>query len=72
MDHPIAVRFDEETRFKLHLLSRMTDRSRADLVAEAVRRFVDEETAALAAQGKISPAEAEGERPSSEGWNIVV
>ena len=74
--HPmftIAIRLDPETRSKLELLARVTGQSHAFLVAEAVRRFVDTELSALAAEVKKEQArQADNHDGAPERWNIIV
>ena len=45
----VTARIDEETQTRLEKLSRATDRSRSWLVADAVRRYVAEESWQVAA-----------------------
>ena len=70
----IALRLDPTTRAKLELLAKATGWSRAALVAEAVRRFVDAGMAELAAEIRTQPPQKDEDEPaaSSEGWNIIV
>lgn len=70
----IAIRLDPETKRKLEILSRVTGYQRAQIVGEAVRRFVETEYAALVAlhEQEQSGAEEEGVPALSERWNIVV
>jgi predicted transcriptional regulator len=57
MKMTIALRLDPETREKLDLLAEASGYSPATLVAEAVRRFVDFELAALGRRaGRAGPA----------------
>jgi predicted transcriptional regulator len=49
MKATIKLRLDPETRAKLDLLAEASGYSSAELVAEAVRRFVEHELATLAA-----------------------
>lgn len=70
MKHTIALRLDPETRQKLDLLAEATGYSPATLVAEAVRRFVDLELAALAAARKKGTAG--DEPPPPERWNLII
>lgn len=69
----IAIRLDPETRQKLEFLAEATGWRRADLVAEAVRRFVDAEYAALleAHTGTEEPKEG-GNPPKLRAWKITV
>ena len=76
MGTTIALRLAPETRHKLEELARVTGYTRSSLVAEAVRRFVDAEIAALVAGGKVfltedTPAD-EQEKAPAERWNIIV
>jgi len=41
MSEPVTLRLDAATRKRLDRLSRVTDRSRAALAAEAVRQFLE-------------------------------
>jgi len=69
----IALRLDPETRAKLDLLAGASGCSPATLVAEAVRRFVDLELAALAAAKAEQAENGEGEvAPPIERWNLIV
>lgn len=45
----VTTRLDNETQSKLEALSKATDRSRSWLVADAVRRYVEEESWQVAA-----------------------
>ncbi len=45
----VTARIDEETQTRLEKLAKATDRSRSWLVADAVRRYVDEESWQVAA-----------------------
>lgn len=45
----VTARIDEETRNRLDRLAQATDRSRSWLVADAVRRYVEEENWQVAA-----------------------
>ncbi len=45
----ITARLDPDTREKLELLAKSTDRSRSWLVADAIRRYVTEESWQIAA-----------------------
>jgi Predicted transcriptional regulator len=45
----VTARIDEETHTRLEKLSKATDRSRSWLVADAVRRYVTEESWQVAA-----------------------
>lgn len=75
----IALRLDPETRHKLELLAEATGYSRATLVAEAVRRFVDTELALLmtlqdqteGATPSMDEAKEESQGPI-ERWNLIV
>ena len=73
----IAIRLDPETKRKLTVLSKATGYQPALIVAEGVRRFVENEYAALVARHeqemRALEAEGTGERlPPHESWNIVV
>lgn len=69
----IALRLDPETRHKLELLAEATGWRRADLVAEAVRRFVDAEYAALL-ELRAEQAKEDGGTPPPmpHNWKIKV
>ena len=56
----IKLRLDPETREKLDLLAEASGYSAATLVAEAVRRFVELEFAALAAAQADQPENGTG------------
>ena len=56
----IKLRLDPETREKLDLLAELGGSSPATLVAEAVRRFVELEFAALAAAQAGQPENGNG------------
>jgi len=45
----VTTRIDEETQSRLEQLAKATDRSRSWLVADAIRRYVEEETWQVAA-----------------------
>jgi predicted transcriptional regulator len=45
----VTTRLDDETQQKLEVLAKATDRSRSWLVADAVRRYVEEESWQVAA-----------------------
>lgn len=45
----VTARIDEDTQDKLEKLAKATERSRSWLVADAVRRYVDQETWQVAA-----------------------
>lgn len=70
----IALRLDPDTRYKLEQLAHATGLARSTIVAEAVRRFVDAELAALIALGEELPMpEADDEQPAlPERWNLIV
>ena len=72
MKTTIALRLDPETRAKLDLLAEASGYSPATLVAEAVRRFVDLELAALAAAQAEQAKNGDGDVPSVERWNVIV
>ena len=67
----IALRLDPETRKKLEILAEATGWRRADLVAEAVRRFVDAEFAALL-ELQAQQAAKGGDKPAPINWKIKV
>lgn len=67
--HTIALRLDPETRHKLDLLAEAGGCPPAALVAEAVRRFVDSEFAALATAQEQAQDE---DGPPPERWNLIV
>lgn len=69
----ITLRLDPETRQKLEVLAEATGWRRADLVAEAVRRFVDAEYAALLETQTDMEEPEEGEDPPKpQAWKITV
>lgn len=69
----IALRLDPETRQKLEALAEATGWRRADLVAEAVRRFVDAEYAALLAlQAETAKPGDDEAPPRLRPWKITV
>jgi predicted transcriptional regulator len=69
----IALRLDPETREKLDFLAEASGYSPATLVAEAVRRFVDVELAALAAAQAEQAEKGEGGAAAPvERWNLIV
>lgn len=69
----ITLRLDPETRQKLEVLAKATGWRRADLVAEAVRRFVDAEYAALLeAQTDSEEREKDESPPKPRVWKITV
>jgi predicted transcriptional regulator len=74
MKTTIALRLDPETREKLDLLAEASGYSPATLVAEAVRRFVDFELAALAAaqaeQAALENGNSETKLPIN--WKLTV
>ena len=56
----VTARIDEETRNRLDRLAQATDRSRSWLVADAVRRYVEEENWQVAAiEEGVRQADAE-------------
>lgn len=64
MKTTIKLRLDPETRERLDLLAEASGYSAADLVAEAVRRFVDRELAVLvAAQTEQAENRKDGATP---------
>lgn len=73
----IALRLDPETRQKLDAIAEATGYRHELLVAEAVRRFVDAELAAMALlQSAGAQAETGGKEeeqpPLPENWKIIV
>ena len=73
MKTTITLRLDPETREKLDLLAEASGYSPATLVAEAVRRFVEFELAALAAaQAEQAKNGDSAAPPSFERWNLIV
>jgi len=71
MKTTIALRLAPETREKLDLLAEASGYSPATLVAEAVRRFVDFELAALAA-AQAEQANGDSETKPPIGWKLTV
>jgi len=72
MKTTIALRLDPETREKLDLLAEASGYSPATLVAEAVRRFVDFELAALAAAQAEQAKNGDGEAKPIINWKLTV
>lgn len=73
----IALRLDADTRRKLEIIAQATGCQHELLVAEAVRRFVDAELAALLAMQENasqapSATSSEKARPLPENWKIIV
>lgn len=71
----IMLRLDPETRKRLKALAEATGWRQADLVAEAVSRFVDAEYAALLelqAQAAGEEGTATGSLPKPQTWKITV
>ena len=75
MKTTIALRLDPDTREKLDLLAEASGYSPATLVAEAVRKFVELELAALAAaqaeQTEKNAGKSAAPQPV-ERWNLIV
>mgnify|MGYP003618179364 CR=1 FL=1 len=72
---PIVLRLDPRTRHNLEQISRVTGVSRPDIVAEAVRVYVDAKVGELVAQGVLALGEEPAEDASpigQERWNILV
>ena len=67
---PIVLRLDPRTRHNLEQIARVTGVSRADIVAEAVRAYVDARVAELVAQGFLVVGDEPPE--GAERWNIIV
>ena len=75
MKTTIALRLDPETRKKLDFLAEASGYSPATLVAEAVRRFVDFELAALAAAQAEQAQQAknsDNDTPPPINWKLIV
>ena len=71
----ILLRLDPETRKKLQLLAEVTGWRQADLVAEAVHRFVNAEYAALLElQARVAEEEGGTEDAPSKPrtWKVTV
>lgn len=67
---PIVLRLEPRTRHNLEQVARVTGVSRADIVAEAVRAYVDARVEDLIAQGFLAAADEPPE--GTERWNIIV
>ena len=72
MKTTIALRLDPETREKLDLLAEVSGYSLATLVAEAVRRFVDHELIALAAEQAQQEKNSDTGTPPPINWKLIV
>jgi len=72
MKTTIALRLDPETRKKLDLLAEASGYSSATLVAEAVRRLVDFELAALAAAQAEQAKNSDNDAPPPINWKLTV